>query len=223
MNINTLVEVIWRFSQDGRVKATAQKIREEDILQEVKMALGKLLVAQYYDSRKQDEYLEADYSYYASLLTQEIFDLSDPDSLGKRSANMSSFQLYTLPKNKHITTAIPLGEGCNGDGGGNITMVAPGEENFYIHDPEMSFFKFFVVRGKGIDTYHISPCVKKIIIESTFDSDEMDISFNIAFDIANQILGVVLGIPDYTGKSEDNSYTEPQKILRRNMQQSPQG
>jgi len=211
-------EVIWRYYQEGRAKATSQELREKDIAQMVRMALSNQMRALYYENNKLNDGNE--YYFTSPLLSTQIFTLGDADIKGMRRADMSKFDLYRLPKNSHITNAVPMGTGCKGnDGSMEMTQVQPGEENFYL-SPEFKFFKFFVVKGRGINTYNLPPCIKEVAIESTFDSDLIDISLDIAFDISNQILGVSLKLKQFPVKILDNSYNPNASELRKRLEET---
>ena len=219
MLISTLVDIIFRTYQSGRPKSTERTFLKQDIQQHVIISLGKNLMLAYYDSRGQDEYLEADYSSYSRLLSTMLFDLGDADFVCKRSADLGSYQFFNIPKNKNITNIYPVGEACGGRAVGEITQVAPSEENFYLR-PDYKDYLFFVLKGNNIDTYNVPACIKKIKVEATFNVGDIDISTSIAFEIANYVLGMVIGIPGYANKTIDNNYSEPQKILKKNIQPS---
>lgn len=218
MLINVLSDVIWTFYQDGRLNATKQTFRQEDILQMVKMTLGNMQRQVYVANKKVAEGAE----YYASapLLSIQRFELGPPDAVSKRRADMSEFDLYRLPQNAHVTNVYPASDSCPGnEQGRSISQVSPGEENFYLF-PKFNFFQFFVVKGRNIYAYHLLPCTKYIDVESTFDTSECDVSLDIAYDIAQQVLGTTLRIPGFNSKDHDNPYLTPQmEQLKRNITQ----
>ena len=218
MILKQLQEVIWRYYQEGRAKATSQELKLADIGQMVRMGLSNQMRSLYYENLKLNDGNE--YFFKSPLLSTIVFPLSDADITGMRRADMSSFDVYRLPKNSHITNAVPLGTGCNGnDGSMQMTQVQPGEENFYL-SPEFKFFKFYVVKGRGINTYNLPPCITNVGVESTFDSDLLDISLDIAFDIANQVLGVSLKLKQFPVKILDNSYNPNASELRRRLEET---
>src|ERR1700760_3789099 len=187
MTLQQLSEVIWRFYQVGRAKATSQTITEADIMQYAKAALSCMMRQQYMLSKKMNDGEE--YYFYSQILSIKRFNLNDPDNRGMRRADMGSIDLYRLPKNMHFTNIYPIGDSCTGgDGSLELTQVSPGEENFYLSG-DYDFFKFYVVKGKGINTYHLPPCIKSLDIETTYDSPEIDVSLDQAMDVANVVLG----------------------------------
>lgn len=217
MIIKQLAEVIFRFYNDGRVSSTGITFTEADILQMAKMAYANMQRLLYYESKKDgggDEYY-----FYSGILSVKRFPLSDANSKGMRRLDMTGIETYRLPKNSHLTNVYPIG--CTGEEGDFVsTQVAPGEENFYAGDPELSFFKFHVVKGQGINTYNWPGCVRSADVESTFDDPAMDVPLDICFNVASQILDRTLRIPGFTGKSTDNSFETPTMIqLRSRLQQ----
>jgi hypothetical protein len=218
MIIKQLTEVIWKYYSEGRPKATARTIRESDIQQMVMLAFGNLLRQKWYESKKLDEFGESDYSSVSPLLGTVEFELSEPNTIGMRTADMSKYDLYRLPYDKHIKAMYPICGTCGSDEISSITLVKPGEEKFYT-TPEFTFFKFGVIKGRGINFYNLAAEVEGVAIETTYNMNDMDISMDIGFDIANHILGVVLKLPAFTNKIVDNSYSPPQIEMRRNLQQ----
>lgn len=221
MRLNQLSEVIWRFYQEGRASATQQTLREADMMQYARAAYGNIQRQLYFANKRLNE---GDDSYfYSPALDIKEFDLSDPNGVGMRRADMREFDLYRLPRNKHITNIYLVGQGCGTEDVGEVTLLDnPGEENFYLR-PDFSDFMFGVVKGRGINTYHIPSCIKKVGIEATYDNDKVDVSLDIAFDVASQVLGVALRIPGFLGKDTDNPYLPPQSIqLKRALQQQPE-
>ncbi|SRR5712692_5706333 len=219
MILKTLGEITWRFYNEGRSSATNQTLKELDILQYCRIAFANIVRQLYYANKKMND---GDEYYFSSpVLDIKTFDLSDPNGVGMRRADMSEFDLYRLPKNSHIPNVYPVGQACGTEDVGQITQVQPGEENFYL-GPEYEAFMFYVVKGRGINTYHVPPCIKKVDVEATYDNDKVDVSDDIAFDVANQVLGVALRIPGFLGKDTDNPYLPPQSIqLKRALQQQP--
>ena len=217
MRLQQLSEVIWRFYQEGRAKATAQTLREADMMQYAKSALSNMMRQQYLVSRKMNDGEE--YYFYSQILSIKNFPLSDTDARGMRRADMGDIDLYRLPKNMHFTNAYPIGTGCIGnDSTLELTQVQPGEENFYLGG-DYDFFKFFVVKGKGINTYHLPPCIESLDIETTYDSPDIDVSLDQAMDVANIVLGVSLKIKPFPLKVVDNSF-DPQALeLKRRLQE----
>lgn len=217
MILKTLADVIYEFFERGRTNAASKTYDRIDIGMFVRMALSNKMVQNYYGTKKLNEGDE--YYITSALLSVQRFDLLPPDSRGMRRANMSAFDLYRLPHNAHVTNAYPVG--CGGSEGKSISMVQPGEEYFY-QKAKFSDFKFGVPKGRGINTYHLPPCVKFLDVESTFDSDEVDVSLDVAYDIARETLGVMMGVPFQVGKNPENTYLEPHSQLKQRLTQQQQ-
>lgn len=215
MILITLSEVIWDFYNRGRPKATAQTYSKEQIAMFVKMAVSNMMRRIYFANQKLNEGEE----YYdtSPLLSTQRFDLPPADMNGKRRADMSQFDLFRLPKNTHIINAYPIG--CGLSEGKSISMVKPGEEFFYLK-PKFKSFRFGVPKGRGIDTYNLPPCVKFLDVESTFDSNDVDVSLDIAYDVGNQVLGVMLQVPGFIATTPDNPYALPRQQLRTRLNQT---
>lgn len=195
MLLKQVEEVIWRVYQNGVPEADKQKLRQQDILQQVKMAYGAMMRQAYYTSKAANDG-QPDYYFYSPILSVQTFKLTDANSQGMRRAEMGNFDLYRLPKNSHFTNVYSNSSDCSKGQSGEITQVQPGEENFYAGNPDMIFFQFFVVKGRGINTYNLPTCVKEIDVEATYDGEDIDISNDIAFDIANQVLATDLKIKE---------------------------
>lgn len=222
MIIKQLAEVIFKFANEGRPKATARTVRQADIQQMIMTAFGDILRKRYYESKKLNEFGEPDFSAISPLLGTMEFKLSDSDTKGMRRADMSKFDLYRIPYDGHITSLFPIGGDCGDDTDIKISLVKAGEEKFYLK-PKFQFFKFAVVKGRGINFYHLPDCIKMVAIETTYNSDQVDISFDICYEIANSILGITLKLPAFENKVIDNPYSPPQLELRRSLQPSYNG
>jgi hypothetical protein len=220
MKIKTLSEVIFRFYSEGRPKATAMTFNERDIAQMVKLNFAELVRQQYYNSKKMDEYNRPDYSFVSPILSIKRFTLSDTNSRGMRRADMGEFDLFRLPKNEHFANVYFVGEGCDGFDTDEITQVETGEENFYINNPDLSSFKFYVVKGRGINTYNVSPCIKSVDIETTYSSDDIDIEMAMAYEIASAMLGLLLKIKQVPLKILDNNYAPQPTELKHRLQEA---
>lgn len=215
MIINKLAEVIYKFYNNGRPSSTNKTFSQADILQYVKMGYGNMMRQLAFNSLKTFEWQES--YFYSDILSEQKFPLGEPGTNGRRRVDMSGFDIYRLPKSVHITNVTPAGNNCGPQELGQITQVSPGEENFYI-GPDFNSFLFFVIKGKGIDTYHIPPCVNDLNIEATYATDDIEVPEDIAYDIANQILSTVLRIPGFAGKDVDNSFSPPKSNqLRRSI------
>ncbi len=140
-----------------------------------------------------DEFLRPDYSFVSPLLEVKRFNLTDNEDRRLKRCDMKLFEMYRLPGNSHITNIYPVGD-CGSDGFIEITQVSPGEENFYINDPDFSDVSFYVIKGSGVDVYNLPDCVKKLDIEATYDGDDIDVESSMASVIMDQILEVSLGI-----------------------------
>lgn len=204
MNIKEVSETIWNFYNVGRSKSTSLTLTEADILQYVKMALSGMMRQQYLTSKKIGDGNE--YYFYSQILSIKNFPLSDPDNRGMRRASMDGVDLYRLPQNMHLTNIYPKSDGCLGsDGSLEISQVSPGEENFYLSG-DYDFFAFYVVKGTGINTYHLPPCIKSIDVETTYDGDDVEVSLDQAMDIANIVLGVSLKVKGFMVRTVDNNF-----------------
>lgn len=218
MKITTLSEVIERFYYSGRVKITNRELSRRDFLQFVKISWGFLMRQMYYDSKKMNDGDE--YYFFSGDLLKLTFKLGEPDCRGMRRVDMSDFDLFRLPKNSHIQNVYPVNKkGCDLY---EITQVQPSEENFYIGDPQMKFFKFYSVRGKGLNTYNLPPCTDDVEVESIFDSDELDVSMDMAFDIFNHVFGTALKIKGFPINPQDDSYDPQARTIKQALAQEPQ-
>jgi len=216
MIIGQLSEVIYVLYNNGRVSATNKALSSQDVHELVKMTIGTILKRNYYNNRKTNDGSEL--AQLSSILSLKRFPLSEATDVGKRFADLGNTDLYILPRNSHITNVYPIG--CGFEQGATIPQVQAGEENFYI-TPEFNFYKFFVVKGKKIDTYHIPDCVKEIEIEASFNDDEVDISLDVCYEVSMEVLGVVLKLPDYQ-TDIDNPYSAAQKELKQRFVQQKQ-
>ena len=224
MLLSILTEVTWEFYASGRQTGTNRSFDKKDVKQFLKTCAAISLRQRFYSSLKATG--EADLSVISPLLSIQEFKLGDPNQVGMRVADMSGFDLFRMPDSSHITNIYPTG--CEGKEGKSINLVTrPGEEYFYAN-PKFDFYKFAVVKGRSLNTYHLKPCTKSIIVESTFvDGEDVDpdIPLDVSFDAANETLGRMIGIPDFINKGTDNPYSLPQKNLRQKInpqQQEPQ-
>ena len=201
MILKSVSELTWRFYQNGKGSVKDQTFKQLDLEQMLKLAVANEFRVQYYASRRESRFGEPDYSFFSPLLTTKIFPLPEADNMiGRRRIDMSEFDLFRFPGNMHIPNVYPVGEGCGNQEVGEITQVKPAEENFYINDPDMATFQFFVPKGRGLNTYHIPPCIKELEVESTFLTDETDISMDIAYTAAGNVIMEVLKIGEATGE-----------------------
>lgn len=217
MILKILSDVVYFFYERGRALATDKTYDKEDISMFVRMGVSNKMVQNFYATKKLNEGDE--YYITSALLSVQRFVLSPPDSRGMRRADMSEFDVYRLPKNAHVVNAYPVG--CGGTESKSITIVAVGEEYFY-QQPKFNYFKFGVPKGRGINTYHLPPCAKYLDVESTFDSDLVDVSLDIAYQVAREVLGVMLGVPFFIGKNPEDTYSEPHAQLNQRLRQAQQ-
>lgn len=220
MIVKQLAEIIFKFANAGRPKVTALTIDKASITQMVYLSFGNILRQRYYESKKNNEFGMADFSAVSPILGTIEFPLSDPNTIGMRRADMSQYDLYRLPNDAHITNMYPVSGTCGSMEIGKISLVEPGEERFY-QTPDYSFFLFAVVKGRGINFFNLPTCVNAVVVETTYNSDMVDVSFEVAEEIAFHVLGVVLKVPAFIGKTIDNPYSAPQQDLRKQLKQQP--
>lgn len=218
MTSNQLEEVIWEFYSKGRAKATAQTLRRQDIGQMVKLNFGNLMRSRYIQSQKLSTFNEPDYSFLSPVLSIKRFTLSEANMSGMRRADMGDIDLYRLPENSHFTNIYPVGEGCFSPVG-EVTQVSPGEENFYL-SPDFSDFKFYVVKGRGINIYHLPTCIKALDIETTYDGNDIEITDDIGFEIASNILGLSQKVIINPVKVTDNSFNPNPTDLKHRLEET---
>lgn len=187
MILKRLTEVVWRVFQEGRVNAQKQTILIGDVNEAVRMGYGNVMRALYYASKKSGEGDE--YYFFSGDLDTKKFALGESNILGKRRATIPD-EVARLPRNADIVNVYPVAGGCGNEEAGEITQVQPGEENFYL-SAEYAFFKFFVQKGRNIDTYNLPPCVKEIEVERIYVNDNMEISLDMAMDIAQSVWGIL--------------------------------
>jgi hypothetical protein len=218
MTIKVLSDVIREFYNRGRTNATSQTFALKDIQQMAYEAAAGIFRTRYYESKKEDEYGEPDYSFISPLLSIQRFKLGNADIRGMRRADMNT-DLFRMPKNSHFTNLYLVTDGCAGDGliNGKIPVLKNGEEYFYTGE-EYSDFLFVVSKGNGLDTYHFPPCVTDIEVETTYANEDAEISLEVAYDVSLQVLGVMLRVPGFTNKGVDNSFVEPLMALLKRQQ-----
>ena len=216
MLLSELSETIWQVYQEGRAKATVRSFAQRDVQQYTKLAVAEVFRILYYNSKRNRD---GNAFYFISpLLSIQPFKLSDANLIGMRRADMTGFDMFRMPHDAHIVSMYPVG--CN-DGGDykSISLVEAGEEYFYAGNGQYSFFKFGVVKGAGINTYNLPTCVTGLDVEASFDAPNLDpdISMDVAFDASSLVLGKMLGLPEYTNKNTDNSYSLPQRNLKQRL------
>lgn len=208
MILTQVNELIYRMYQAGKANAKMKTLLKQDIGQMVRQAAAANFRQQYLMStilvagKKVSVSNESpDYWFYSPLLTVKRFDLTEPTINGMRRADMTGYDLYRLPRNSHFTNLYPVADGCGNQEVGEITQVSPAEENFY-QSPKFNLFQFFVVKGKGLNIYHLPPCVNAIDIETTYDNEDVDITTDIAFEVSTEVLQKIFGINKETGQSQ---------------------
>lgn len=222
MLLNELEEINWQVYNDGRSRATTRSFDRRDIRQFLIMAVNEIWRVLYFSSKRNKDGVP--FYFVSPTLSIQKFELSDSNIIGMRRADMIDFDLLRMPHDRHFVSIYPIG--CN-DGGDfkSIPLVDPSEEYFYAGNPKFRSFRFARVRGRGLDTYNLPPCVKNLDVESTFHSNEInpDISNDVAYDASNIVLGRFIGIPEFENTQTDNSLTPAKKILRQRIPaQQPQ-
>jgi hypothetical protein len=216
MLLSELSETVWQIYGEGRQRATVRSFSQKDVQQYIKLAVAEVFRILYYNSKRNKD---GNAFYFISpLLSIQPFELSEGNQIGMRRADMTGFDMFRMPHDAHIVSMYPIGCGDGGDYK-SISLVEAGEEYFYAGNAKYSFFKFAVVKGTGLNTYNLPPCVKKLDVEASFDAPTLDpdISMDVAFDASSLVLGKMLGLPDYTNKSTDNSYSLPQRNLKQRL------
>ena len=215
MKIKQVSEVAWSFYSDGRPKATAQTLNKADFGQMVQLAFAEMMRQKYYESKKLDDFNQPDYSFLSPILETKRFKLTEANVIGMRRADMCNIDLFRLPKNSHFTNVYPVGSDCNGIALGEVTQVSPGEEDFYL-TPDFSSFLFYVVKGRGLNTYNLPPCVKEVDVEATYNSDDIDISMDLAYEVIMAVLGTAIKVNGIPIKILDNPYSpQPHEVKKR--------
>lgn len=200
MTIKDTSGLIWSFYQAESGSIKKESFEQLDIAAMLKLAIANEFRVQYYATKRESRYSEPDYSFFSPLLSIQEFDLPEANIIGLRRIDMGEFDLFRFPGNMHIPNVYPVGDNCGNQEVGEITQVKPAEENFYINDPNMATFKFYVVKGRGLNTYNIPPCIKKLQVESTFLTDDIDITMDVAYTSAVNVLGQILKIGEVTGE-----------------------
>lgn len=218
MLLSTLSELNWQMYNSGRARSTTRDFYQKDVHQFLKIAVAEVMRIYYLASKRNKD---GNAFYFVSpLLAILPFELGDANQIGMRRADMTGFDMFRMPHDAHIVSMYPIG--CN-DGGDykSISLVESGEEYFYAGKAKFSGYKFAVVKGQGLNTYNLPPCVTKLDVEATFDTPELDpdISRDVAFDASNMTLGKMLGMPEFMNKGIDNSYTPQQKNLKQRIAQ----
>lgn len=216
MLLSELSELNWMLYSDGRAKSTTRSYSQQDVKQFLKIAVAEVMRILYFASKRNKD--GNGFYFVSPLLSIVSFNLKDPNLIGMRRADMSGFDMFRMPHDAHIVSIYPIG--CNNGGDyKSISLVESGEEYFYAGNPKFKSYQFAVVKGTGLNTYNLPACVKSLDVESTFDAPDIDpdISRDVAFDASNMVLGKLIGMPEFTGKGTDNSYTPQQKNLKQRL------
>lgn len=216
MILKQLSETAWKLYQDGKPKANDQKLTKADINQMVMTSAANNFRQQYLTSQvmvngRKVSFSNADseYSFLSPLLSIKRFSLGETNAVGMRRIDMSNFDLYRLPKNFHFSNIYPVNNECDGKQVGNITLVQNGEEKFY-QSAEFSGYLFAAVVGRGLNIYHLPPCVKSVDVETTYNSDDADISMDVCYDVLNEVLGLIFRI----GEANEEFQLKVKKALQ---------
>lgn len=215
MKIKQLGEVLWVLYDGGRPSATNITLQKRDMLQLVYMQVAEQMKMRFYESRKSGDGERTDF--LSGVLSSKKYAIGEANYQGRRSAVYKE-EVIRLPKNSDVTNVYLVGSDCKETVNGDITQVQPGEENFYINDPDLKFFKFFVQKGDRIDTYNVPPCIESIEVERAFMQDDLDIPLDVAYNISIQILGITLKVRGFI-PTEDNSADGNRNQLRYQLEQ----
>ena len=215
MKLTQLSEVIWQYYDGGRPTANNQTLEQDDIAQMVFMALAQQSNLRLFQSRKEGDGEKTDF--LGGMLSSIQYDLTEANYQGRRSATYNE-EVIRLPKNSDVANVYMVGEDCEGTINGSITQVQPAEENFYINDPNLKVYQFFVQKKNRIDTYNVPPCVKKIEVERIFMVDDLDVPLDVAFGVATYVLGTSLKVRGFI-PTEDDTYDGNRNELRYRMEQ----
>lgn len=215
MKVAQISEVIYVYYDGGRPTATNKTLGKDDIAQMVFMSLADQMKMRLYQSRKEGDDEKTDF--LGGMLSSKQYDLTDANYQGKRRATYTE-EVVRLPRNSDVANVYLVAEDCDATVNREVTQVQPAEENFYINDPDLKGFLFFVQKGKNIDTYNIPPCVKKIEVERIFMVDDLDVPLDVAFGIATYVLGVTLKVRGFI-PTEDDTYDGNRNQLRYQLEQ----
>jgi hypothetical protein len=189
MELKQLAEVCWQLFDNGKPSATNQTLEQDDFEQLVFMESAYQLKMQMYQSRKDGDGNKTDV--IAGLLSTKQYPIGDANYQGRRRATYTD-EVMRLPRNSDVTNIYMVASNCDKTVNGEITQVQPSEENFYINNPDLKFFKFFVQKGNNIDTYNIPPCVEAIEVERIYSSSDLDIPLDMAYEVMVNLFSVTL-------------------------------
>jgi hypothetical protein len=222
MKVKQLTEVLWQIYSDGRPKSTFQRLAKEDVGQMAQLAYGNLIRKRYYESKQLNEFGEPDYSFTSPILDVKEFDLSDPNTAGMRRADMKEFDLVRLPNNGHITNIFPIGGSCGSEELGKISLIKNGEERFYSKPKFNGVLLFCSVVGRGLNCFNLPHCVKKLGVETTYNSDDIDITLDIGYEVALNVFAILFKEKQFPVKIIDNSFDSNAVDIKRKLAEQEQ-
>lgn len=214
MKIKQLGEIIFTVYSNG--KNTGERLDENTIKQMALLAYGNVMRRKFIESKSLDDWGEADITFISPILDVKEFELPEANGTGMRRVNMKEYDLVRLPNNGHITNIYPIGECGKDQAGKTITLVRPGEEKFYTKE-QFNFFKFGVVVGRGINTYNLPPCVKKVGVETTYNSDDLEIDLDVGYEVGLAVFNILFEEKKFPVKVVDNPYDANAVDLKRNI------
>lgn len=221
MKVKQLSEVVWKVFQNGRPKATAQTMSQKDIGQMVMLCYGNAIRKKYLESIKNDKFREPDYSFVSPVLSVKEFSLSEANTAGMRSA-MVDFDLYRLPYNGHITNVYPIGGSCGSTELGTINPIRNGEEKYYSNPKFVGVMQFYVPVGRNFNFYNLPLCVDKVGIETTYNSDDVEITLDIGFEVSLAVFQILWKEKLFPVKILDNPYDPNAVDIKHRLQEQQQ-
>jgi len=195
MTIDHLSEVVWNFYSEGRPNVKDRTFDVADISQFLRLAIANALRKAYYDSQRNDDYREPDYSLVSGLLTVKRLKLSDATEDGTRTIDIKGMEFYRFPKNAQFSDVYPVNKKCVGQKLKASTQVKPGERYFY-RAAKFARFLHHTPKNDVIETYNWPPCVEEADVECTFTGGEVNVILDVAYDAAVLVLNMSLGIKD---------------------------
>lgn len=222
MLLSQLEDVNWEVYNSGRARSTTRTFDRRDVRQFLILAVNEIWRVLYMNSKRIKDGVP--FYFISPTLSIQRFELSKPDLIGMRTADMREVELLRMPHDVHFINIFPIG--CNEKGDyRSISLVEPGEEYFYAGKAEFGSYKFARPMGRGLNTYNLPPCVTHLDVESSFYSDSIDpdITNDVGFDASNIVLGRFMGIPEFADMQTDNSLAPAKRILRQRLPvQQPQ-
>lgn len=202
MILQQISEIVWQWYNEGRQSAANQKLSQRDIEQYCIMAIGDVLRKRYYENKSAGN--EDITDFISTSLESKEYPLSSPTMNGMRKAVVTD-NVIRLPRSQDVVNILPIADGnCQESISESITLVQPGEENFY-QGADFSGFQYAVLKGKNINTYNLPNCVKAILVERMYLDENTDFSTDVAFEAATFVLGTALKIKDIKPISDNNN------------------